>query len=56
MNLIKWFGYLALCAAFIWFVFFKPLHINSAETVLHDSENIEEIPAEPLAAEKAALA
>ena len=46
MNLIKWFGYLALCAAFIWFVFFKPLHINSAETVLHDSENIEEIPAE----------
>ncbi len=44
MNLIKWFAYLTLCATFIWFVFFKPLRINSAETVTSDSGYTEDLP------------
>lgn len=44
MNLIKWFAYLTLCATFIWFVFFKPLRINSAETVTTDSGYTEDLP------------
>ena len=44
MNLIKWFAYLTLCATFIWFVFFKPLHIKSAETITTDSEYSEDLP------------
>ena len=38
MNFLKWFGYLALCAAFIWFVFFRPLSSNSAEISNTNSE------------------
>ena len=44
MNLIKWFAYLTLCGTFIWFVFFKPLHIKSAETITTDSEYSEDLP------------
>lgn len=44
MNLIKWFAYLTLCATFVWFVFFKPLRINSAETVTSDSGFAEDLP------------
>ena len=44
MNLIKWFAYLTLCATVIWFVFFKPLRINSAETVTSDSVYTEDLP------------
>ncbi|PCJ65956.1 MAG: hypothetical protein COA58_07710 [Bacteroidetes bacterium] len=29
MNFLKWFGYIILCAAFIWFVFFKPFNYNT---------------------------
>jgi cell division septation protein DedD len=42
MNFIKWLGYFALVAAFIWFVFFRPLHSNSAQPVVQNTENTSE--------------
>jgi hypothetical protein len=40
---MKWLGYLALCAAFIWFVFFRPFNTNSAELVNSDNTQTEDI-------------
>ena len=40
MNFLKWFGYLALCAVFIWFVF-RPLHMGGAtDTIATDSNTV----------------
>lgn len=39
---MKWLGYLALCAAFVWFVFFRPFNSNSAELVNSDNTQIED--------------